>query len=266
MRILVHCTICLRELEQKGMIPTDGSFDSSLVTFLSDFGDEFVARGTCPRGHKYIGYITKERFDVLYESAVLAFLMGFELEAVLGFAASLERAQELFTIASLRSVQLDIEIIEKMWKQVSRQSERQLGAFLAQWLITTNQNFEISQSMIEFRNKVVHRGHIPLREETSTYASWVNDRLFDIIEVMRRWKDGPLKEMRKAHIGEAHAIALNEWHKDPELNTTPIVSVNPPYLTMLHLEANSFKRATFEKVCVMAREMAKHHGIKATAF
>ena len=46
MRILVHCTRCLQELEQKGVIAKDGSFDSSVVTFLADFGDQFVARGT----------------------------------------------------------------------------------------------------------------------------------------------------------------------------------------------------------------------------
>lgn len=266
MRILVHCTTCLHDLEEKGAIPAQGSFDSSLVTFLADFGDDFVARGHCPHGHKYIGYITKERYDVLYESAVLSFLMGFELEAVIGFAASLERAQELFTLAALRSIQLDLKIIEKMWRQVSRQSERQLGAFLAQWLITTKCNFEINQVMIEFRNKVVHRGHIPLHEEARSYASWVNDRLFDIIEVMRRWKDGPLKDIRNSHIADAHSTAVSEWRGDSELKATPIVSVNPPYLTKLHLDEPNFKRASFEEVCVMAREMAKHHGIKTTVF
>ena len=266
MRILVHCTRCLQELEQKGVIPKEGSFDSSVVTFLADFGDQFVARGTCPHGHKYIGYITKERYDVLYESAVLSFLMGFELEAVLGFAASLERAQELFTLASLRSTGPDPQIIERMWKQVSRQSERQLGAFLTQWLITNNAVFETSQAMVEFRNKVVHRGHIPLREETIKYGSWVNDRLFDIIEASRRWKDGPVKEIWNAHVSDAHAIALSQHRNDPELKGTPIVSLNPSYLTKLHMDETSFKRATFEEVCCMAREMAKHHGIKATVF
>jgi hypothetical protein len=267
MRILVHCTKCLQYLTEKGDIPADGSFDSSLVNFLANYGDDFVARGRCPRGHDYIGYITKERYDVLYESAVLSYLMGFELEAVLGFAASLERAQELFTITSLRSGGLELVTINDMWKQVTRQSERQLGAFLVQWLLTTKGKFEIQQSMTEFRNKVIHRGHIPLREETKVYASWVNDRLFDIVEVLRQWSDGPLKDLQNIHVSGAHSGAVTELKRlEPAVGYVPLVSINPPYLTLLHMHESSFKRTSFDEVCVMARKSAKHRGIDTTVF
>ena len=267
MRILVHCVTCLEELKAKGTIPAEGAFDSSLVTFLANYGDDFVARGPCPRGHKYVGYVTRERYDVLYESAVLSFLMGFELEAVVGFAASLERAQELFTLASIRSSGLDLASIEKMWKQISRQSERQLGAFLVQWLITTQSQFEIKQVMTEFRNNVIHRGHIPLRDETKAYASWINDRLFDIVDVMRRWREGPLKELHWSHISDAHSTATKEFRDgNHTVPFVPVVSVSPPYLTNLHVQDSSFKRASFDEVCAMARKTAKYRGIEATVF
>ena len=64
MRILVHCTRCLQELEQKGVIPKEGSFDSSVVTFLADFGDQFVARGTCPMDINTLA--TSRRSDTTY--------------------------------------------------------------------------------------------------------------------------------------------------------------------------------------------------------
>lgn len=267
MRILVHCTKCLQELTKRGDIPAEGTFDSSLANFLANYGDDFVARGRCPRGHDYIGYITKERYDVLYESAVLSYLMGFELEAVLGFAASLERAQELFTMASLRSGGLELDTINEMWKLVARQSERQLGAFLVQWLLTTKGKFEIQQSKTEFRNKVIHRGHIPLREETKDYASWVNERLFDIVEVLRKWSDGPLKELQNIHVSGAHTGAVTELKRlELEIRDVPLVSINPPYLTLLHMNESSFKRMSFDEVCVMARKTAKHRGIDTTTF
>lgn len=267
MRILVHCTKCLKDLTEKGDIPAEGTFDSSLVNFLANYGEDFVARGKCPRGHDFIGYITKERYDVLYESAVLSYLMGFELEAVLGFAASLERAQELFTMAALRSGGLELKIIHNMWKQVVRQSERQLGAFLVQWLLTTKDNFEIQQSMTEFRNKVIHRGHIPLREETKHYASWVNDRLFDIVEVLRKWSDGPLKDLQNIHVSGAHFGAVTELRRlEPEVGYVPLVSINSPYLTLLDMHESSFKRTSFDEVCVMARKTARHRGIDTTVF
>ncbi len=266
MRIVVHCTSCLQTLEQQSTIPQSVSFDTAPAQFIADYGDDFVVRGVCPRDHKYIGYLTKERYDVLFESALLSFLMGFELEAVLGFAASLERAQELFTLTSLRATGMEPAVLEKMWKQVNRQSERQLGAFLSQWLTVTKEVFTANNSMTEFRNSVVHRGHIPLRDDTARYATWITDRLFDIVEVLRRWEDGALKEIRNSHVSAAHLIAVTEHSADPELQAMPIVSVNPPSLTRLHLHASAFTRASFSEVCAMARQTAKHRGFKSTVF
>lgn len=267
MLILVHCPKCLEDLKAKEEVPTQGAFDSSQVQFLANYGNDFIAHGKCPRGHTYIGYITKERYDILYESGLVSYLMGFELEAVLSFAASLERAQELFTMTSLRSGGLELVTIHEMWKQVASQSERQQGAFLVQWLITTKIKFELNQQMTEFRNKVIHRGHIPLREETKKYASWVNERLFDIVEVLRQWSDGPLKDLRNFHVSNAHSEAVTALKDlESEVGYVPLVSINPPYLTLLQSSEVEFKRTSFEDIYVMARKTAKHRGIDISTF
>ena len=101
MRTTVMCVQCHDDLRQAGSIPDQGHYDGALDTHI------FVLRVVCPRGHRSIGTVGRHRFDLLFESGVHAFLSGFESEAVLSFAAALERAQEAFVWLSLRDAGLE---------------------------------------------------------------------------------------------------------------------------------------------------------------
>lgn len=108
MRTTVMCVQCHDDLRQAGSIPDQGHYDGALDTHIvAEFGNDFVLRVVCPRGHRSIGTVGRHRFDLLFESGVHAFLSGFESEAVLSFAAALERAQVAFVWLSLRDAGLE---------------------------------------------------------------------------------------------------------------------------------------------------------------
>lgn len=70
MKTIVTCHVCHQELQDKGVIPESGQYDGSLEeSFFAEFGNDFLLKGRCPKGHQYIGSIAKERYDILLESA-----------------------------------------------------------------------------------------------------------------------------------------------------------------------------------------------------
>ena len=66
---------------------------------------------------------------------------------------------------------LDKDIYAKSWKHVSSQSERQLGAFVFLWSIVMGESPNLlPNSQVSFRNKVIHKGLIPSRDQAIKYG------------------------------------------------------------------------------------------------
>lgn len=263
MKIIVTCHICSEELREKGItISKPDQYGKSLKeNFFAEFGNDFLLKGICPKGHKYIGSMAKERYDILLESAIYSYLSGFEMEAVLSFAASLERAQELYIWTSMRSQGVDLEEIESFWKPISTRSECQLGSFLSQWLAINKTAFPVNKKITEFRNKVVHKGHIPLKEETAKFANWVTDRLFDIVESLRSWQETYLREITFYDREERCKAVENFKNSIEDGCKIPSGSLHTPYMTNLNHGDMIFKRESFEQLCDKAILTAKSRGI-----
>lgn len=146
----------------------------------------------CPNGHKSITWVQNEQFEILFDSAVLALLDGYYREAVSSFASSLERFYEF----SIRVMQNNIEEydqeyneeFDKLWKSMSKQSERQLGAYYMAYFNEFKKNPPAIQgNWIEFRNKVIHKGEFPSLSKSLLYGEYIYNYMVDqLIELRKR--------------------------------------------------------------------------------
>ncbi|WP_198527820.1 hypothetical protein [Pseudoalteromonas undina] len=126
---------------------------------------------TCANGHTTITVVQEQKFEVLYDLGAYAIVDGYYREAIASFTSSLERFYEFFIKACLFEDGIDKEVFDQAWKNVSRQSERQLGAFIFLYCKAFSEPpVLLRQKLIELRNDVIHKGKIPSKEEAMAYG------------------------------------------------------------------------------------------------
>src|SRR5579859_5545465 len=142
------------------------------VARLSDSGRYEVV---CGHGHTSIVVLKNVKFELLFELGINALADGYCRDAVSSFAAALERFYEFYWLVTMAHLLVPDETAEAAWKVLSRQSERQLGAYVSAALALTkeppcllNPNKEI-----EFRNRVIHKGYVPSDEEATSFGDAV---------------------------------------------------------------------------------------------
>ncbi|MDD2698635.1 MAG: hypothetical protein PHF17_07545 [Arcobacteraceae bacterium] len=129
---------------------------------------------TCKNGHKAVSIIDNPKFEMLFQVGANAIIDGYYREAISSFASSLERFYEICIKTILSSSKIENNTIEKSWKEISNQSERQLGAFTMLWLNFYHEIPELlSNKMTTLRNEVIHKGKIPSRKETINFGKEV---------------------------------------------------------------------------------------------
>ena len=65
-------------------------------------------------------------------------------------------------------------LVQDCWKQVSSQSERQLGAFIFLWAATFRTIPKLlPPKEVELRNEVIHKGRIPAKDRAIKYGEAV---------------------------------------------------------------------------------------------
>lgn len=217
---------------------------NNYVYSIGEVEADLVALCTCPFGHKTVIRITHNLCDVLYSSAVYAFIKDCLSESVMSFAAASERAYEMFTKVTLYAEGMAYEQIDDFWKELSKQSERQYGAFCTQFLKTFKESWKVNPRMIEFRNKVVHKGHIASTQEVTEYAEYITESIYKILKYLHLNHENEsveyyfhetektktrVKELRikyKARLGGNSIISLLNWDlKDmPEVTFSGAVS------------------------------------------
>jgi len=163
MKLLMPCMACFQELGQ----PTN--------EFASlEFRDDGRYEICCSRGHKSVTVLQQQKFEILFDIGANAILDGYYREAVSSFTSSLERFHEfcLKVLCKKRGIQPDV--FSKSWKQVSNQSESQLGAFLFLWASEFGEVPQLlSSNDAGFRNSVIHKGKIPTKEEALEYGNTI---------------------------------------------------------------------------------------------
>lgn len=136
--------------------------------------DHMYAVAQCENGHKTLLVYQTQIFQFLFDSGALAFADGYYRESVASFAASLERFDEFALRVLARRRGLADNAFAELWKHLGKQSERQLGAFAAAYLLEFNSAAPLlPQKQVEFRNDVIHRGSLPTREKAAAFADAV---------------------------------------------------------------------------------------------
>jgi len=176
MKYYLNCAQCFRE---QG-IP---SFEFAEAEIDNDF--HFYM--TCSKGHKTLTLLNAERFEILFDFGCEAFLDGYYRESVSSIAAAVERYHEFFIKVLMLHNGISEANIDEIWKLVATQSERQLGAF---YFLYLRELKVLPDSFIKkntaFRNKVIHNGVFPTKEETIKYNEEAFKHIVEGLKILKR--------------------------------------------------------------------------------
>ena len=214
MKILISCPECIAL-----------NYESNAATLT--LGNGSVYKATCERGHEQAVSLPHQKHEILFEFGVYAIIDGYYREAISSFAAALERYYEYF----LRVVTLgeySEESFENAWKQVSSQSERQLGGYIFSHLIMCGRPPNLlSNSLITLRNRAIHKGYIPSKEEAMQYGDGVSKLIIEGVSQLHRRYGDKMREITRQtlypdgvsvsdriHIHETYLRGLAE--RDPD--------------------------------------------------
>ena len=185
MRIMMSCMQCVQALSGSDS-PLAGLHAYPQYVEINDSGIYTV---TCRNGHVSSTMSQKHKHETLFELATFAILDGYYREAVTSFASSLERFYEYMIEVVLNEQGCDQELIDKMWREIAKQSERQLGAFVVLYAsLFKIKPCTLSQDGVKFRNDVVHKGVVPTRAKAVEFGQ-------EVLEVIR----AALRDLRSSH-------------------------------------------------------------------
>ena len=152
---------------------------------LVEVPDDGVLWSLCDLGHRTAAVLQNQKFALLAEIAVEGIVKENYREAIGTFAASLERLWEYGLRVISREQGVPADVFAAAWKPMSKQSERQLGAFMAAYLIRTGTRApELNQKAVELRNQVIHHGYIPSRQDAIRYGQAVADCAYPLLHLL----------------------------------------------------------------------------------
>ena len=167
----------------------------------SELNDSNVYEVRCPKGHQAYVVLQQQKFELLLDIGACALLDGYHREAVSSFSSSLERFREFFIRASFLQNGNTFDDIEAMWKQLAKQSERQLGAYTAIYMRECGEvPPSLSSKNVELRNDVVHRGGIPDRSEAVAYGEAVRGVVRPALAVAKAKFSNGVQQLTSQHV------------------------------------------------------------------
>lgn len=203
MKTLIVCPACIA----CQIIPEGQGIDRAVrraASVMVPFQESPLYEFTCSRGHQNRYLIENRKYDLLFQAAVKALLDGYYREAITTFAVALERFYEyaIRVLLSPNMPSIGKLNFDSTWKSISKQSERQLGAYYMLFLqefrecpILFDKPFfdecgiELkfrTGDPINLRNKVVHDGYIPTREQAIAFGEGVNYYIRTLISVFHQ--------------------------------------------------------------------------------
>ncbi|MFM0500307.1 hypothetical protein [Paraburkholderia caffeinilytica] len=177
MKINLICPDCLEEQkkhESSSNAPNPINTRRRLTSYPVHLTNEGMYVVKCDFGHSSVIGINLMNHEILFETGVFAILDGYYREAITSFAASLERYYEFAIRSIARAHGCPAFLENKIWKDISSQSERQLGAYIYLYSIHFKENPQLlSQKMTEIRNSAVHKGLIPSFDKAISFGEAV---------------------------------------------------------------------------------------------
>ncbi|MDP5201389.1 hypothetical protein [Flavobacterium sp. DG2-3] len=184
----------------------------------------------CPYGHKNALYQQEQKFELLFESSVYAIRDGYLREAVSSIAASLERFYEFFIkLISIKN-EIDETVLNKTWNLLSKQSERQLGAFIFLYCLEFGKPPTLlSSNQIEFRNNIIHKGYFPTYEKTVEFGQKVLDFIVEILSILKSKYPKHISNLITQHNIKLHFEAIKITDQPIGLSSSTIIGLNRDY-------------------------------------
>jgi hypothetical protein len=167
------CFDCIMEQVGKG-VPNEVAGEPIMTPF-EEVNNTGIYEVKCSNGHKSKTIIDNIDFEILFEYGINAIADGYYREAVSSITSSMERYFEFFIKVTLRASKIEFTTIDKVWKNISSQSERQLGAYIMLYTQTFGEEPLLlsSNKEVPFRNSVIHKGYIPTRSEATDFGNSV---------------------------------------------------------------------------------------------
>ncbi|WP_122755336.1 hypothetical protein [Pseudomonas viridiflava] len=175
MEIFATCIECM---QTKGM--------PILKPFSAPYFDDRISMVECDSGHKMAIVLRAQKFELLLESGANALIAGYTLEACASFSAALERFFEFSNKIILTHLKISEALYDDIFKSMSRQSERQVGAFLILHALAFNSAYKTNVKLTEFRNAVIHKGTIPTPEKAMAFCELVYAEVFNISSQLKK--------------------------------------------------------------------------------
>jgi len=197
MKINVHCLQCTEK--EKGFVPG-----------RVPFSDDLVLEFACPNGHRTLISIQAHRFDALISVATDALIDECHMEAVSSFNSALERFYEFYLEYRALCSGLPVADYAKVWKLLSNQSERQLGAFILEFLLHKKHAPDLIHekklrpgiTCVQFRNNVIHKGYYPTYDEALSFGQHVLDFIVPILEAMKQERPDIVVQMIRNQVAD----------------------------------------------------------------
>lgn len=168
------CMECQKELGHPSFEP-----------IIADYYEEALAFIECTKGHKSAILLQSQKFEVLLESAANALIEGYTLEAASSLSSAYERFFEFAINVFCKKHDISKETLEETYKQVSKQSERQIGGFLFLHLLVFGNSYTLNKQIPERRNRVIHQGYIPTPDEVIKLGELIYQEILSISNLIK---------------------------------------------------------------------------------
>jgi hypothetical protein len=225
MRLMIFCMECVNAEIASGRRPADDLVLNGAATF-AELNDQGFLESTCKSGHSVATVLHVHHFQLLFDLGLLAFKDGYHRESVTSFAASLERFFEFTVKVIARKHGLPDDVLTDVWKDLARQSERQLGAYLVLFAVSLGREApSLGKKMVELRNNVTHKGSIPSAAEAAAYGD-------DVLRVMREALGALSRDHRDQIRAQMHSSILPAA-KRAESAGSPVVLAAPMAIDLL---------------------------------
>ncbi len=200
MKLVMPCMACFQEL---------GKPTNEFVTL--EFRDDGRYEVHCSRGHNSVTVLQQQKFEILFDIGANAIIDGYYREAISSFTSSLERFYEFSIKVFCENNSMNNDTYLKIWKQVSNQSERQLGAFLFLWTSKFKETPELLNNKdTKFRNEVIHKGKIPTKQEALIFGNTILKIIRPKIKQLQSLFEEEISSVISKHIRDCSKIETNQ--------------------------------------------------------
>lgn len=242
------CHKCFEETGQAREEYSNYVLNNKMHDIEVEINDQNIYDLKCSKGH-YISTIElqNQKFELLFDNAAMALSDGYTKEAVSTLTSSLERFIEFYFKVIAISKKIEIDEFIKTWNLISKQSERQLGAFYMLQLIEYKETkFTFKNNWVEFRNDVIHKGYIPSSKEAIEYGEYIIDFIFTVLKY--------LKENNLESLNKVQTIDFSKSKNKSSIHKNRFIGNIRTIIDLRSIENQNFGKVSFE---TSVREISK---------